>query len=334
MKADMTARQALGWCFCSLCVPVTLVCAARPWQQVLAASAAVCLIYIIMYKLQTAPLTETYRAALGAAAKPALLLTATFQLFVCAAAAAKSADVYGDAPQAKLCAAAVVLLAAWTVLHPSAGAQCAAVLAPMLAVGFSAFLLSALPQLEPSYLAPAPTPAAPELLAALLVPSALWFLPARNPARAGGALAALLFVPPLVSALTLGVLGMETAQQEPLAFYTLAESLSLFSAIERFEPLVSALLFAAFYLLASLLLESSTAQLAAVFPTAKKTHLTALCAAPTFLLAVLPVHLPQTVCVIASVLFWGFLPLGTLLLVAAKKDEKNLKKVVDKGVQR
>lgn len=333
MRSSMTAKQAFAWAFCALCVPVMVTCAARPWPEVLLAGALVSLIYIIMYKRLSLPLTEIYPAAFGKIGSAALFLTGLWMLLAAADMLVRSGAIYGDAPQATYCAPAIVLLAAWCCVHPGSGAKCAAVLAPVLAVGFGAFLLSALPQIRPSWISfDLRAGESAQSFAVLLLPTALFFLPQGRAKRRPFWL--LTVVPPAVSAVCVGCLGIEVASAEPFAFFTLSQSVSLFAAVERFEPIVSALSFGAFFALETLLLSGAAAIFRKLLPKFSPKRLPVLCAAAAFFAMPAARRLPLLVFVLSGVIFWGFLPLGTLLLVAAKKDEKNVKKVVDKGLER
>lgn len=310
-----------------------VICAARPWPEVLAAGVLVSLLYILMYKHYSLPLTEVYPAAFGKLGSAALLLTGLWMLLAAAEAPLRSSAIYGAAPQAAYCAPAVVLLALWTCLHPGSGAKSAAVLAPVLAVGFGAFLLSALPQIRPSWISfDLEATEGAQTFSALLLPTALLFLPQQAAKRRPFWLLAV--VPPAVSAICVGCLGIEVASAEPFAFFTLSQSVSLFAAVERFEPIVSALSLAAFYALETLLLSGAAAIFGKLLPKTRKKVLPIACAAAAFSAMPAVRRLPVLAFVLSGMIFWGILPLGALLLVAAKKDEKNVKKVVDKGRKR
>lgn len=319
MQNELTQRQTFAWAMGALCVPIMLTCAQKPWPSVLAAGMIASAIYIIMYKSAKMPLGACYVRVFGKAAKPILALGALWTVLAAADTARHSAAIYGDAVESHYCVFAILALAAWTVWHKNAAKRCAAVLAPVLTVGFGVFILSALPQIEWEWLRTAPSVRdGADVLSVLLLPTTLFFFPQERKRPPIVPFVCFALVPAVVSAATVGCLSGAVAGEEPFAFYTLSQSLSLFSVVERFEPIVSALSFGAFYVLTALLLESAAKQLGYILPNAQEERIAPLCGAAAFCILPVTALLPQSVFSVTAAILWGALPLGTLLVVGGK----------------
>ena len=210
-----------------------------------------------------------------------------------------------------------------------ASARAAAVLAPVLAVIHAVLLLTALGQVNLRWCAPwGEASQLFTLFPALLLPSAALCLP-RTPD--GGRLpwamlAVLALAPAAFAVVTSGCLSPQVAQADALPFYTLAKSLSLLSVMERLEPLVSAVLYLSFFALAALLTQSWAALFCGGLrrSDAPRWLAPSICAlALAFGWFVCP--LPGWLSGGGAAVFWGALPLLTLLVVAVKKDRKKQK---------
>ena len=341
MHSEMTRRQELAWIFAAVSAPVVMRCANLPWQWVLAACAFAALYYIIICILRLLhggerSLTELAQEAFGGVGgRMLLLLSAVWTLLAAAKAAEGSALAFPNGREAGLSGIVLLALAALAGRKGTgATARCAAVLAPILAAMYALFLAAAAPQLHTPWCAPWGTPKAGfAALEAMLLPSAALFLK-RRPAEKripGVMLPILVLAPPTFALMTSGCLSPQVTAQEPLAFYTLSKSLHLFSFMQRFEPLVSTMLYVGLFCMTALLTQSGCAMLR---PLIRAEHTdrwlpSAFCAA-AFALSFVTSRLPQWIFDVAPTVFWGIFPLLTLLVVYAKKVRKKAKKRVDK----
>lgn len=334
MEADMTRRQQLAWCFGALGVPVMLLCASASWQWVLAAGAIAAGYYIIVWRLWARtgqrPLTDLTGQAFGAAGRGASLLAALWTLTALADTARRSAAAFPESDEGALCGVVLLILcAASGARGVRAAARCAAVLAPVLAILHLALLLTALGQVRLAWCAPWGEPSQLlTLLPALLLPSMTLGLPRKPDGGAApyGMLAVLALAPAVFAVVTSGCLSPELAQADQLPFYTLSKSLSILSVMERLEPLVSAVLFLSFFVLAALLTQSCAALFCAgVGRSDAPRWLTPGICALALVLGWVACPLPGWLSGGGAAAFWGILPAVTLLVVAVKKDRKNRK---------
>jgi hypothetical protein len=146
---------------------------------------------------------------------------------------------------------------------PGAGARCAAAISGLLAAVFGVLLLSALPDLRAENLRPwGSARGGAAAFAALLFPAAaLCARPEGDSRLSGDASAALALMAAAASLAAAGCLSPALAAAEPLPFYALVKSLTVFGVLERFEPLYSAAVLASGFCLVSLLLDAGAALL-------------------------------------------------------------------------
>lgn len=140
----------------------------------------------------------------------------------------------------------IVLLAvtAWGIRKGTAAcARCGGVLCMAVLVLYGAVAVFALPDCRLEYCAPkGELRELGKVMGLCLIPTALWLLPRKKEGR-GKACPFAPLIPLGAGALALvcvGVLSPELAAAEPVALYTLAQSISLFGVMERMEPLLSA----------------------------------------------------------------------------------------------
>lgn len=334
MEADLTRRQQLAWCFGALGVPAMLLCASAAWQWVLLAGALAALYYIIVWRLWVRagqkPLPVLARDAFGGVGRGILIAAALWTLTALGDTARRSAAAFPESREGLLCGVVLLILcAASGTRGVRASARAAAVLAPVLAVIHAVLLLTALGQVKLTWCAPwGEASQLFTLFPALLLPSAALCLP-RTPD--GGRLpwamlAVLALAPAAFAVVTSGCLSPQVAQADALPFYTLAKSLSLLSVMERLEPLASAVLYLSFFALAALLTQSCAALFCGGLrrsdaPRWLAPGICALALAFGWLACPLPGWLSGG----GAAVFWGALPLLTLLVVAVKKDRKKQK---------
>lgn len=340
MHSEMTRRQELAWVFAAVSAPVVMRCANLPWQWVLAACAFAALYYIIICILRLLhggerSLTELAQEAFGnVGGRVLLLLSAAWTLLAAAKAAEGSALAFPNGREAGLSGIVLLALAALAGRKGTAAtARCAAVLAPILAAMYALFLAAAAPQLHTPWCAPWGTPKAGfAALEAMLLPSAVLFLRRRPSEKRvpGAMLLTLVLAPPTFALMTSGCLSPQVTAQEPLAFYTLGKSLHLFSFMQRFEPLVSTMLYVGLFCMTALLTQSGCAMLRPLTGKNAEPWLAPAFCAAAFVLSFVTSRLPARIFDVCPAVFWGILPILTLLVVYLKKVRKKAKKGVDK----
>lgn len=140
----------------------------------------------------------------------------------------------------------IVLLAvtAWGIWKGTAAcARCGGVLCMAVLVLYGTVAAFALPDCRLEYGTPqGEWSETVKVVGLCLIPTALWLLPRKKEGR-GTALPFTLLIPLGAGALALicgAALSPELAAAEPVALYTLAQSISLFGVMERMEPLLSA----------------------------------------------------------------------------------------------
>ena len=335
----MTRRQELAWIFAAVSAPVVMRCAGLPWQWVLAACAFAALYYIIICILRLSAgeertLVQLTQDAFGGFSKVLLALAALWTLLAAARAAEGSALAFPNGEEAGLSGTVLLALAALAGRKGTGtAARCAAVLAPILAGAYALFLAAAAPQIHTPWCRPWGTPDMGfAALEAMLLPSAALFL-RREPfgkRLPGALLLTLTLAPPVFALVTSGCLSPQVAAREPLAFYTLGKSLHLFSFMQRFEPLVSTMLYVGLFCMTSLLVQSGCAMLRPFAPESAEPWLAPAFCAAAFVLSFVTGRLPAWIFDACPAVFWGILPMLTLLIVYAKKVRKKAKKGVDK----
>ena len=329
----MSPRQRRAWTFAAATVPAVMVCAGRSWHWVLIGSAGAAGYYLILYFLRRAggmTLAESYQAGFGRiSGRIVLALTAGWTLLTLANAATGAAAAF-PGEEARLAPAAVLLLAGLACRRGTdVPARCAAVAAPVLAGLYAVLLFAAAPGVHSAWCRPWGTPtAAAETAAAMLLPTTGLLLAGKeHEERApAGPLAVMLLGPVLMALLTAGNLSPQITAAEKTPFYTLTKTLSLLSVMERFEPLLSAALFAGVFCMASLLTETIVKCAAADKNIGiKQWYVWAVCIAAFVLME--PVRqMPEMVWSIGAAIFWGVAPLLAQVIVAIKKVEKSLDK--------
>lgn len=313
-----------------------MVCAGSAWPWVLAGGAAAAGIWLGLRTLESAgelPLSESYGAAFGKPVGRGLLgLTALWTLLALARTASGAAAAFPEVERTWSASAAVLLLAALAARGGTGvAARCAALAAPALGGLYALLLAAAGARLKPAWCAPWGT-AADGFTAgsALLLPCAALFLRADGEKTERKTLCAALLalVPAALAFVTVGCLSPQLVKAERFALYTLTKSLSLFSVMERFEPLLSAALLLSLFCAATLLTRVC-AKTAEDF-TGKaggEGEKLLLCAA-AFGLSFVTGALPETVWSVGAAVFWGALPVLAQLVAAIKKVRKKAKKVL------
>lgn len=337
MKDRISARQRGAWSLAASSVPAVMVCAGRPWTQVLLGSMLAAVMAVVLgtlCKKNGLGLCESYRAAFGGlAGRVLLLLTALWTLMTLANTAPGATAAFPGGETDLLAPVVLLLLAALAVRKGvDAAARCAAVAAPVLAGLYLLLLAAALPGLKTSWCVPwQDSEAALDAGASMLLPCAALFLTewAGEETHTPGLLWIVLL--PAAMALTAaGNLSPAVTREEALPFYTLTKSLRLLSVMERFEPVLSAALYLGLFCMAALLCAACEKTLVAALGFGRAEWLPfALCAAG-YGLSFAARGLPQAVWSAGATVFWGGIPVLAQLVVAIKKVRKKAKKGVDK----
>ena len=165
------------------------------------------------------------------------------------------------------------------------------------------------------------------VLAPMLVPAAALYLPSTKEKNVPwGALLLLALLPAGMAAVTSGYLSPAVVQAERFSYYTLTKNMSLLSVMERFEPVLSGSLFVGYFCLASLLVESASAQLGAAMGKWHGGRRTIALYAAAYGLSYAADRIPDAIRTAGSAVFWGLMPSLALLIVAIKKVRKKAKK--------
>lgn len=317
----MTKRQREAWSLSALSVSAVMLLAGLNWVWVLAGCGAAALIRLLLLRLGGTDLAKKIPEALG---KPVgtcvLLLGAAWMTLVLAKAARAAGKAYPEDGVETLSTVVLLALAALAYGKGSrTGMRAACVLSLFLAVLYGILLLAALRDVEWRWCMPegSPAQAAVAFSVGLLPAAALW-LPGEQTVSPGG-LAIQTAAPAALALVTAGLLSRAVCRQEAMPFYTMTKSLSLFSVMERVEPLLSGALLMGFFCAASLLLSGAVRAVHSAVPDADEKRTALAVSAAALGLSWFVNRLPQGVWVVGSMVFWGIFPLITLWIVVRKK---------------
>lgn len=324
MERELTHRQRYAWMLASGLMPAIVRASNCAWQWTLLGCAMAAVYYIIVWLLSET--NESLGRILidkwGKPGKIILALAAAWTVLAASRAASGAVDAFPNGKETVLCVPVLIALCAYGAWKGScAGARASGVLAPLLAAMLIALLLTAAGQvrlrwcqvwgeLENSF----------GIFSSLLLPSAALFLPCKAEKRKFPVLlfAALLLLPTAVSLICTGVLGANVVAEEAVPFYTLGQSISLKGVMPRMEPLVSVLLYPA-YFCAALLLVVSARTVIEQIAEKKMPVLCILLGAGIYALSFAITAIPIAFFDISAAIFWGILPLVTQFVEPAKK---------------
>lgn len=315
------ARQFYALGFAAFTVPAILLLPRTGWLWATvsaAASAAVLAILIFLRRrcgkglVRLAAATPAGQIALVAALLWNLLLLGRIAAYLCRA--------YPSGDAFPLVGLLLLLLAVWAAQKGGGAVIRTGAIVFFFLIGFYLLILGfSLPDLRPAWLKPDLRPDWAVLPAALTPVSVLYLWEGggkeRRPALwlLGGVLLAL-----LAALVTAGTVSPAVARREAFPFYTAAKSVKLFGAMERLEPLVSAALTAGGFCLLGTLCAANGKILSVFFPQPDKFS-----ALANFLIggACLWVSnvVSEGIFALGMGIFWGILPLVTLLLGSRKK---------------
>ena len=319
----------MAWAFAAGSVPAVMICAGLSWAWVLAGCAGAAAVFVLYGLLQKktdfAGLAPAVLTAFGPVpGKTVLALTAVWTILAAGRAVGISERAFPEDKTHILTALSVAVLAAYSGSKGQrVTARCTAVIAMGLAAIYGVLLLTALRDVKITWCRPwGDWRQGLTVFGAMLTPSAVLLIEPERRERGAfpAAIGLLLAVPAALAAVTVGCISPRVAAREPIAFYTMAKSLTLFSVMERLEPLVSAALYLGAFSLVSLLTQAGGSAAAAVMGPEKKKRATVAVCALSVAAAWPAARLPEGFWIGGSAVFWGFLPLITQLVVARKKD--------------
>lgn len=189
-------------------------------------------------------------------------------------------------------------------------------------VGFYAILFGfSLPQVRAAWLRPAPLSNA-ALLSCVLTPCLALFLPVRGQARVAPWLMAGVALALGSAVLCAGSLSPERAGSEAFPFYTAIGGVRLFGVLERMEAMVSAAVCVGGFCLLALLCAVNRELLHALDFSRPRCVSAANLLLGGAAMGLVPL-LPRVVFATGTTIFWGLLPIATLLVEKQKKIKKS-----------
>ena len=317
----------------AMSVPAVALCAGIGWQWALLGGAISAALYLMQGRARQngLALRDAVNEAFGTAGGTMIMVLAAIWNLFALAWLTQRAD--GAFPEAKdsvavgLILLALAAFAAWK--GEDVAARCAGVIALVLAGLYALLLLAAIGDVRPEWLRPwggwrrALLP-----MACLLLPCAAWYLGTEKDENgAKGHWGLLLLAPALAAAATAGCLSPRLAAMEEAPFYEMVKGLSLFTVVERFEPLASTALALGYFCAMPLLLCAARACFGGKREPWQLAAMAALAGACSFCAQ----HVPTAVFTAGAAIFWGLLPLLIPLVVDRKKGGKKSKIMLDKS---
>lgn len=314
-------------------VPAVALCAGIGWQWALLGGAISAALYLIQGRARQSGLAlrDAVNEAFGTAGGTMIMVLAAIWNLFALAWLTQRAD--GAFPEAKDSAAVGLILlslaafAAWK--GEDVAARCAGVIALVLAGLYALLFCAAIGDVQLEWLRPWGGWRRSVLpVACLLLPCAAWYLGAEKEARGTkwhGVL--LLLAPALAAAATAGCLSPRLAAMEEAPLYEMVKGLSLFTVVERFEPLASTALALGYFCAMSLLLCAARACFGGKRAPWQLAALAALAGAGSFWAG----RIPTAAFAAGAAIFWGLLPLLIPLVVDHKKGGKKSKIMLDKS---
>ncbi|MBQ6430279.1 MAG: LPXTG cell wall anchor domain-containing protein [Oscillospiraceae bacterium] len=319
MTANARQYYALG--FAAFTVPAILILPKTGWlwAAVFAAAGATALAGLIVLRRRRQK--SLVRLAAGSAAgRAALLAVLLWNDLILGRIAAYLCRAYPSGSAFPLVGLLLLLLALYAAQKGGGAILRAGAIVFFFLIGFYLLILGfSLPDLRLSWLKPDLRPIWTAFPAALAPVSVLYLFEGENKEGKptlwliGGVLLAL-----LAALVTAGSVSPPVARQEIFPFYTAAKSVKLFGAMERLEPFVSAALTAGGFCLLGTLCAANEKILSVYVP--KPTKLAAL---TNFSVGGACVWasgvVSEGIFAIGMTIFWGLIPLLTLLLGERKK---------------
>ena len=310
MDKQIGQRQRWAWLAAGTSAVAAVKLCGLGWLWVLLGGLAACVYYLYIEKrLAGDGLADRFSQVFGFTGKVLSVFTLFWVVLVmgwCACLADAAFPMVDGFPGLGW---VLLGLAAWGCRRgPMACAGCAGVVCLFLLALYGAVAVFSVSNVEWAYLKPTAEPMqALDALGLFLLPACVWCVPIRE--RKGKGLFSFLLLPvgaAALSALCAGVLSPELAAELPVPVYDLAQSVSIFGAVERIEPLLSAAMtMGAFCLLSA---EASACQALAdqIGPWRWSGSVCCLAAAGTMYLANV---VPERLFVWGNLIFFLFLPI-------------------------
>lgn len=312
----MRALCALAFCAFSVAAVLWLPSAGWLWAG-LTAGAVAAVVALGVWLRRRAETDLTAFAGRSALGRGALWLLSCWNFLILGAAAGHLCAAYPTGTPYPIVGLVLLLMAAWAA--GKGAAEPAGAIVFFFVAGLYALLLAfALPETVAT--APEWTPSWTLLPGALSPVCALWLC------RPDGARTRVW--PWLLGGVTLATLCALVCGDVDgdFPFYTMAQSLSIFGVVERFEPLVSVGLTAGGFCLLALLCSVNGRALRVLLPQAGRGFAAGANFVGGCLGLWLSTRLSAPVLAVGTTIFWGFLPIGALLVANRKKFEKNEKR--------
>lgn len=319
------ARQLCALAFCAFTVPAVLLLPRLGWLWgtlgSLAAAGLLAVLIVLRGKCAEGPSELAAKSRFGRVALAAALLWNDLML---GAAAGQLCAAYPSGNAYPLVGLLLLLLSAYAADRGTAVVLRACATAFLfLLILYSILFAFALPQVR--WLSAQKTVDWVQLPAAM-APICVIYLAdgVRTPRRSAVWLIGAVVFGFAAAFVTGGVLSPQVAAQEDFPFYVAAKSISLFGAMERLEPLVSAAVTVGGFALLALLCLVAARMRQALGAREKSAGIrnfflgaAGMCLAPKF---------PGAVLAGGTAIFWGLFPIVTLFVGAEKNLEKNEKR--------
>lgn len=319
------ARQLCALAFCAFTVPAVLLLPRLGWLwATVAALGAAGLLALLLFLRAQCPNGPAELAAESRLGKVTLSTALGWNCLMLGAAAGQLCAAYPTGSAYPLVGLLLLLLAAYAADRGEAVVlRACAVSFFFLIIIYSILLAFALPQVR--WLS-APRTVEWTRLPAALAPVGVIYL-AGEKGKKGRCAAWLLGGSVFAAAaafVTGGVLSPSVAVQESFPFYAAAKSISLFGAMERLEPLVSAAVTVGGFALLCLLCLVNARMQRALFSASRRTGWVNFFAGIAGMY--LAPRLSGALSAAGTAIFWGLLPLTVLFVGARKNLEKNEKR--------
>lgn len=304
-------------------VPATVRAANCAWRWTLLGCAMAAVYYIILWFL-----TEDARPIGEKCGSSVLLLALLWTVLAAGRAFSGAVDAFPEGREAILCTpilAALCVLGAWK--GSETGGRCAGVLAPMLGLLLAVLILCAVGGVDAELLQNRDSPTdAFGIFAAMLLPSAGLYLPCREEKRTFPLfpVLAILVIPTAICVICSGNLGAATIAEEAVPLYTLGKSIRIGAYIPRMEPLISVLLYTA-YFCAGLLLTCSAGEIAGQLLSLRTPVAAIAVGLAAYGAGLVTQAVPVAAFDIGAAVFWGIVPLLTQFTDGVKKVGKKQK---------
>ena len=337
MRDKLSERERSGWLFAALSVLCALRLSELSWLYVLLGAAAAAVYLSLLSFLrggESRTLSELALAGFGKrAGSVLLLLCAGWTVLVLASVLSSAASAFPEddiAILAPVTAAGLAAIGCRKGLRACAGA--AGVLAMILALLYGVVVLATIKQIEPAWCGVwGSWRHGLQAFAFLLLPSCMYFLPGRNEdPQNGRKFAAQVLLPAVPAFRCAAALSPQLTQAQRFPFYLLTKSLSLFGAMERFEPFLSGAMFMGFVCLAMLLVQTAGNICGSVAEKEEKSAFGIGAAAAGLPLSFVIGRLPMESWIFGSTIFWGLFPALTQFVGGQKFLSEKVKKEVDK----